>query len=86
MKAKRMDKGVHVIIKNDLSETHKAHSSCDEMGNMAGEMHMIDEVIKTDHGLAAHICGFTWHPGDLKEVCPKKKAQEFHFDAEGLHP
>ncbi len=90
MNRELMEKGVHVIISDDISETHRTLSSCDEMHNMKGVkggMHIIQEVIESDCGLAARIGGFTWHPNDLIEVYPpKKKAQEFHFDIEELYP
>ena len=87
MKPERMERGVHVIIKDDISKTDNKHSSCYEMRDMCGKMYKIDEVDTTRHGnISASINGYTWHPDDLKEVCPRKKAQDFHFNIEELTP
>ena len=84
MKQSRIEKGVHVIIGNDLSKTQRFHGTNMVMQNMRGESHIITKRKAAGYGVCAEIVNFSWHPDDLKEVCPKKKAQIFHFDVKKL--
>lgn len=84
MKPERMEKGVHVIISQDLSNTERTHQTNDSMYDMIGKTFKIESVQETHHGTGALIGQYVWHPGDLIEVSPRKKKQEFHFEVKEL--
>ncbi len=86
MDPKRMEKGVHVIIANNIDKTRKRHKANHDMLNMMGRHFLIHDVRDTSKGLAAKINGYIWHPDDLLEDSPRKEKQTFHFDEKELHP
>jgi len=84
MKRERMAKGVHVNISNDLSNTERTHQTNNDMIRMKGQTFTIESLTETSHGTGAYIKGYVFHPGDLIELSPRKKKQEFHFEVKEL--
>jgi phosphoribosyl-dephospho-CoA transferase len=65
MKESELCQGMKVRIVS-LFNTKQTHSVNNDMLNMFKKEYTIESVIEeTDHGIAAQIKNFWWHPGDL---------------------
>ena len=85
MKELEMEKGMHVIIAEDISRTAETHTVTHEMMNMKGKAYTIEAIRDSRYGMTAKIKSFSWHYDDLKErLAPEKKAQMFHFNVDRL--
>ncbi len=84
MKESEMEKGTHIIIADDISNTIKTHTANDDMKYMIGKKYRIDGIANTTHGKAGIVNSFYWHPDDLIEVVAERKSHRFHFDTKEL--
>lgn len=84
MKESEIEKGLHIIIADDISKTKNTHNTCTEMNNMRGGKYKINGIAGTSHGKAAIVNGYYWHPNDLVELVAEKKSKRFHFNIKHL--
>ena len=80
----RVEKGIHVIISHDISNTHNSHGTNEYMREMKGNQYIIKSVQNSYYGKSVKIRDYTWHPDDLIEASPRKKSNIFNFDTKEL--
>lgn len=77
---------VRIISLNNTKQTHNVNY---DMDNMLKKEYTIERIVEnTDHGIAAQIMNFWWHPGDLvsleKPLPPPMKQKVVNFDVKEL--
>ena len=84
MEESKMEKGMHVTISDDLSNTERAYGTNSDMRQMPGKTYRIDSVNNGSKGVYAVVNHYSWHPKDLTEYSSRKKPEPFHFNVEEL--
>lgn len=84
MHRSKLKRGMKVRISSDISKTHNAHGSNDEMNDLRGTIQTIDKI-PTSSLRYVVIKNHTWAIEDIEEVIAKKiEPQMFHFDPKHL--
>ena len=79
MKVQDLHKGMKVRIGDDISLTHKRHTSGPSMKKMMGKVYEVSRV--NVEGNRVHIGGYVWAPEDIRPIEVKEpEPQIFHFD------